>query len=120
VKIEYAIPRRKVEQELRRYVTRLITNHKEIRFQKILLFGSYAKNNYSHGSDVDILIIADNLPRNLSERYAIFKESMNGLDLEPFSYSSMEWKNMVRTNSSFAHEIIKYGFQIYPRFHSIL
>ncbi len=83
--------------------------------QKVILFGSYAKDNYSHGSDVDIVIVADDLPNDYSQRYALFKDTVAGLDLQPFSYTSREWRRLLKTGSGFAREVRKHGTAIYPK-----
>ncbi len=98
VTIEYAVARDKVERSLARYLGRV---RSQVKLHKAILFGSYARNNYSHGSDVDIAIIADDLPQDHGERYAFLKESILGLDLQPFAYTTEEWKKMINARSSF-------------------
>ena len=111
VRIEYAVAREKVERSLTHYLRRV---RSKVQLHKAILFGSYAKNNYSHGSDVDIAIIADGLPQDHGERYAALKESILGLDLQPFVYTTEEWIKMVNAGSGFAREILKHGKILYP------
>jgi predicted nucleotidyltransferase len=111
VRIEYAIPRKKVETALQHYLKR-ISSH--IKIHQAILFGSYAQDNYSPGSDIDIAIIADNLPGDPGKRFAMLKDTVLGLDLQPFAYSTEEWDKMVKTHSSFAVEILKRGKVLVP------
>lgn len=106
MKIEYAIPRKKVETALQHYLKRIST---QVKVHQAILFGSYAQDNYSPGSDVDIAVIADNLPGDPGKRFAMLKDTVLGLDLQPFAYSIEEWDRMVKTHSSFAKEILEHG-----------
>lgn len=106
MKIEYAIPRKKVETALQHYLKRIST---QVKVHQAILFGSYAQDNYSPGSDIDIAIIADDLPSDPGKRFAMLKDTVVGLDLQPFAYTTGEWEKMLETDSSFAGEIVKHG-----------
>ena len=106
VRIEYAVPRKKVETALQRYLKRISTR---IKVHQAILFGSYAHDDYSPGSDIDIAIIADDLPSDPGKRFAMLKDTVLGLNLQPFSYTTEEWEKMIKTHSSFAREIVKHG-----------
>jgi uncharacterized protein len=106
VRIEYAVPRKKVEVALQHYLKRIST---QVKIRQAILFGSYAQNNYSAGSDIDIAIIANDLPNDPGKRFVMLKDTVAGLDLQPFAYTSEEWDRMMKTHSSLASEIIKHG-----------
>jgi predicted nucleotidyltransferase len=106
VRIEYAIPRKKVEIALQHYLKRISA---QIKVHQAIIFGSYAQDSYSPGSDIDIAIIADGLPSDPGKRFAMLKDTVLGLDLQPFAYTSEEWDKMVKNHSSFAREIVKHG-----------
>ncbi len=105
------MPRGRVEHALARYLKRI---RSKVELQKAILFGSYARDNYSHDSDIDVAIIADGLPQDHAERYALLKETVLGLDLQPFAYTIKEWRRMARTESGFAQEILSHGKVLYP------
>ncbi len=111
VRVEYAKPKREVERALWHYLERI---QFRVQLHKAILFGSYAKDSYSPGSDVDIAIIADGLPANQARRYALLKDLDLGVDLEPFAYSPEEWEAMVKAGSGFAREILRHGETLYP------
>ncbi len=111
VRIEYAVPRKKVETAIQRYLKRISA---KIKLHKAILFGSYAHDDYSPGSDIDIAIVAYDLPRDPGKRFAMLKDTILGLDLQPFAYTSKEWDKMVKTHSSFAIEILKHGKVLVP------
>jgi len=106
VRIEYAVPRKKVETALQHYLKR-ISSH--IKIHQAILFGSYAQDNYSPGSDIDIAIIADDLPNDPGKRFAMLKDTVLGLDLQPFACTTEEWDKMVKSHSGFTREIVKHG-----------
>ncbi len=62
-----------------------------------------------------MLIVADDLPSDQSQRYTMFKDTLIGLDLQPFSYTTQEWSSMVKSGSGFAREVRQHGIAIYPR-----
>jgi predicted nucleotidyltransferase len=112
VRIEYAVPRKKVETALQHYLKRVSTH---VKVHQAILFGSYAQDNYSPGSDIDIAIIADDLPSDPGNRFAMLKDTVLGLDLQPFAYTTEEWEKMLETESSFAGEIVKHGKALVSR-----
>ncbi len=109
VRIEYAVPKKRVEKALELYLERI---RSKIQLSQAILFGSYAKGNYS--SDIDIAIVADHLPQNETVRYALLKESILGRDLQPFAYTVAEWREMAETKSGFQQDILKHGKILYP------
>jgi len=52
---------------------------------KVVLFGSYAKGNYTAGSDVDVLVVYRGSPR--PDAYEIVWETLRIPRLEPHVYS---------------------------------
>ncbi len=112
VSVEYAVPRKRVEAALQLYLKRVSSR---VRVYEAILFGSYAKDNYSPGSDVDIAIIADGLPTDQGKRFAMLKETVLGIDLQPFAYSRKEWEKNLKTRSGFAREIVKHGKVLFSR-----
>ena len=67
----------------------------ELPLIQAILFGSYAKGNYTVGSDVDILIIYKGEAR--ADAYALTKKSLGIPRLEPHLYSEEEYRKMGET-----------------------
>ncbi|MBP8639267.1 MAG: nucleotidyltransferase domain-containing protein [Dictyoglomi bacterium] len=65
---------------------------KKLPIIRVVLFGSYAKGNYTVGSDVDILVIYDGEKRN--DDYAIVKKTLNIPRLEPHIYTKEEYEKI--------------------------
>jgi predicted nucleotidyltransferase len=110
VRIRYAPSKEKVEKMLSRYFRNL-----KDRFDLKLgvLFGSYAKNSYCWGSDVDLLIVASDLPENLAERFAVLVDSKLPIQIQPFGYTTVEFEKMLKGKNSLLTEALLNGKIIY-------
>ena len=75
----------------------------------VVLFGSYAKGNYTVASDVDLLVIYEGEEKN--EAYAIVKRVFNIPRLEPHAYPEYEFNEMKDT----VKNMIKDGIILYQR-----
>jgi len=69
---------------------------------RVVLFGSYAKGNYTVGSDVDLLIVHKGKPRD--DAYAIVKRVLNIPRLEPHIYTEGEYRGMEGTLSKMTED----------------
>jgi predicted nucleotidyltransferase len=65
---------------------------RELQLLRVVLFGSYAKGNFTVGSDVDLLIVYKGEER--ADAYAVVKKSLDIPHLEPHLYSEEEYKKM--------------------------
>ena len=79
----------------------------------IVLTGSLAKGSYTGTSDADILVIADNLPDHILERYSLFADPSMPIDLEPRVYTTDEFVSKVRRGDHFAIESIEAGIPLH-------
>jgi hypothetical protein len=73
---------------------RLKMLQRELQLLRVVLFGSYAKGNFTVGSDVDLLIVYRGEER--ADAYAIAKRTLDIPQLEPHLYSEEEYKKMER------------------------
>ncbi|MCF6351881.1 MAG: nucleotidyltransferase domain-containing protein [Cyclobacteriaceae bacterium] len=78
---------------------------------KIVLYGSYAKNNFNKNSDIDVAVIVDSIGDDfLSTSIALNKLTRNvDYRIEPVL---VDEKN---DRSGFVFDILKYGIIIYDR-----
>ncbi|MGB9857350.1 MAG: nucleotidyltransferase domain-containing protein [Dictyoglomaceae bacterium] len=75
----------------------------------VILFGSYAKGNYTVGSDVDLLVVYKGEVRN--DAYAIVKKTVDIPRLEPHLYTEDEYKKM----KDVLNRMTKGGIVLYSR-----
>jgi predicted nucleotidyltransferase len=86
---------------------------KERHARAIILTGSLAKGSYTATSDADILVIADKVPVNVLERYALFSDPRLPIDLEPRVYTTEEFISKARQGDRFALEALEIGIPLY-------
>ena len=79
--------------------------------EMILLVGSYASGRYVRGvSDIDILVVADNLAPDYFERLGQFDSIVpQGLPLEILAYTPREFTGMLREAHPSAVDAIEFG-----------
>lgn len=79
VKVFY--PKNKNKDELLKLISSKLEELKgELPLVRVLLFGSYAKGNYTAGSDIDLLIVYKVEPRD--DAYALVKKTLAVPQLE--------------------------------------
>lgn len=88
VKVFY--PQISREEVLRRLADGLPSLQRKVPLLKVVLFGSYARGDYTVSSDVDLLIIYKGEPRE--DLYALVKRLLRIPGLEPHLYSDKEYE----------------------------
>ncbi len=82
-----------------------------IDFQKMILFGSYARGNYSNNSDIDLCIIVNNISNNYNTLLKIAPDAAKvDTRIEPVVFSSKEFSD--NKPAGLLKEIKKYGIEI--------
>ena len=92
-------------------------NQKKIELNKIILFGSYARNEQDSDSDLDLLIVSKSfrnksIDSRINMALGLSKKLVNNIDV-PFDilyYSDEEWEN---SNSLILGEVKENGKMIY-------
>lgn len=67
---------------------------KELSMSRLVLFGSYARGDYTVGSDIDLLIVCK---RPIKDAYAKAKRAVGIQGIEPHIYSEHEYRAMGET-----------------------
>ena len=93
VRITYAPSKKRIDGELSSYIGRLLS---EIDLKLAVLFGSYAENKFGWGSDVDVLLVATDMPENWSDRYRLLMDPDFPVELQPFGYTTGEFSRMLQ------------------------
>lgn len=93
---------------------RIVTQYKKllernITFDKVYLFGSYAKNNFNKESDIDVAIVSNNISDDFFATNPILWRLRREIDdrIEPILIDSNN------DPSGFLEEIQKTGIEIY-------
>jgi hypothetical protein len=74
-----------------------------------VLFGSYAKGNFTAFSDIDLLVVYDDPIRE--DAYKIVKRTIKLRGLEPHVYSLSEYKQIEKT----IEKMIENGVVVYRK-----
>lgn len=61
----------------------------------IVLYGSVARGDFNRASDIDVLVVSDNLPKDFMKRFDILLEKAHG-GLEPKGYTTAEFFALAR------------------------
>lgn len=82
---------------------------KKIQAEKVVLYGSYAKDNWKNDSDIDIAIVVKTIEDDILEIETMLYKLRRNIDdrIEPIL---LEEKN---DKSGFLNEVLKYGQIIY-------
>ncbi|MBC7098055.1 nucleotidyltransferase domain-containing protein [Candidatus Bipolaricaulota bacterium] len=90
VKVFY--PRLSREDVVRLLRERLPGLARELPLVKAVLFGSYARGDYTVGSDIDLLVVYSGPPRD--DAYVLVRKELAIPGLEPHVYSQREYRQM--------------------------
>jgi len=98
--------KKEINRKLKKYITLV---RKDFSPKKIILFGSYARGNFTENSDIDIAIVVDEIKGDfLDLEFQLFKMRRNIDDrIEPVL---LEENN---DRSGFLESILEYGKVIY-------
>jgi len=77
------------------------------------VIGSVARGDFNDGSDIDVVIIARNLPRHPLERMKLLYENIPAL-VEPKAYTEQEFSKLLQKGNPIVIECNKIGIKIYP------
>ncbi|MEN2975300.1 MAG: nucleotidyltransferase domain-containing protein [Candidatus Caldarchaeales archaeon] len=75
----------------------------------VVLFGSLAKGTYTPFSDIDILIVVEDIAKNPLDRIPVYIDPRLPLDVEPRIFTVEEFFKIVKERRKFAEEIIFHG-----------
>ena len=97
----------KLKKTLQRITGRIKREHAEVK--KILLFGSFSKNNYTPYSDIDIAIILDKTKKGFMKRADDYLDYFLDVpfDVNIVVYTSQEFQTMIENDNKFALEILQ-------------
>jgi len=79
------------------------------RVKLVILFGSMARENCTDESDIDILIVADNIPNNPREAYQITREVTELIDprIQPIALKTESFLKKLEKENTFIIEILE-------------
>lgn len=95
--------------ELVQTISKSLINLKiQLPLSLVILFGSYAKGNYTAASDIDLLVVYQGKERK--DAYAVVKKTLDIPNLEPHVYAEIQFEEMKDTIKM----MTKDGITLYP------
>lgn len=106
------LPREKLRGEAYRKIGEFLRQIKPLKPRAAILYGSYARGDFTELSDIDVCLIAENLPENIFER-----RSLSGLyrvqGLRAVGYYPQEFLEELRKPNFFIYDVLSDGVAIY-------
>jgi len=114
VRIKYPPSKEKLINLLKENITKLID--KLLTIEKVILFGSYARNEPHYGSDVDLLIIVN---KRIKNDFEVIYETLYDLSVDyewsPQLLTEVKFKKLKEEGSHFIKTIINEGIELYSK-----
>jgi len=101
-----------VDREVRKWVKEEIGKHPELR--RLGYYGSYARDDWGVGSDLDIIAIVENSPHPFDRRSLSWDLNSLPVPTEIRVYTVNEWAHLLTENPRFVQTIQKEAVWIYP------
>lgn len=98
--------------EIKKITAQIIKNYRP---ERIILFGSLARGNFSEDSDVDLLIIKETKDRRIDRIKKILLEVDYNLPFEPLVYTQSELEERKKLGDSFILEVLSEGKVLYEK-----
>ncbi|BAJ50824.1 DNA polymerase beta domain protein [Candidatus Caldarchaeum subterraneum] len=96
-------------QRVNEYIDKLVDAG--IKPHSVILFGSYAKDSFTEESDIDICVIAENLPEEESARRSL-SSHLPHKGVQAISYFPHEFLELLEKLNIMVLEIVEYGLPI--------
>ncbi len=95
-------------QKIGRQITRLVHKIKSrLKPDRIFLFGSFARGDYSEASDVDLLIVGKFKEKFFDRIGKVISLNDTELPVEPLVYTPEEFSKMSREKNPFLSRVLK-------------
>jgi len=90
----------------------LIKKYMSLKPRLIVLFGSRARGDYTNESDLDVLVVADKIPRDPREAYQLLFNNEYPL-VSPIGMNTNTFIKKLREGSTFLLEVLEDGKIVY-------
>jgi len=84
---------------------------KEFRLKKVILYGSRSRGDYFPHSDIDLILISNDFPKDWFKRQSRL-HYLKLKQIEPIGYTMAEFKKMLKEGNRFIETVLKEGKEI--------
>jgi len=106
------LPRERLKAEAEKSIRQLVEYAKPLQPRTIILFGSYARGDFTESSDIDLCVIADNMPKEELTRRAL-PDLPSIPKVTVIGFLPEEFFEYIRTIRFLAFDIIADGLIVY-------
>ncbi len=102
------LPQERLKREARRLIRRFRVETALLQPRLMILFGSYARGDFTEDSDIDLCVVAEKLPRELFARrgmvslYTVHR-------IRAIGFQPEEFLSLVRVMNLFVYDILEEG-----------
>jgi len=87
---------RELYEEVVRKLKELITETADkLKPKLVILYGSFVRGDWHKSSDLDVLLVSDNIPPNFKDRWDLLYTVIMGFPIEPHIYTTQEFEEML-------------------------
>lgn len=101
-----------IESKISGIVSKIVKFYKP---ELIILFGSFANNNYTKDSDLDLLVVKNTRKHPLWRRVEVRKIIQTDIPVDIVVFTPSEFARLRKSGSAFIEEILKEGKILYQR-----
>ena len=113
-----------MNERLAQYTTKIVEALKPMNTERIILFGSGARNQMHLDSDLDLLIVLDEerIPETYEEKLSMrvkVKTALRCINeqiaIDVIAYTKAEYREMIKAPGSFLKEVTQTGRMLYEK-----
>ena len=106
------LPKKRLKLEAERLIERFLSEINQLGPKCVILFGSYARGNFTEGSDIDLCVIAERLPEDELRRRTLVG-FYNTPKIAAIGFYPQEFINFLKKRRCFVYDIISDGVVVY-------
>ena len=103
---------RKSNKIVKRFINLII---KKFNLKKIIIFGSFAREDYHKGSDLDLIIVGEFKERFVDRISKIIELNDSDLEIDAMVYTEEEFQKMIQDRRPFIEQALEEGIVVYEK-----
>jgi len=103
---------RKSNKIVKRFINLII---KKFNLKKIIIFGSFAREDYHKGSDLDLIIVGEFKERFVDRIGKIIELNDSDLEIDAMVYTEEEFQKMIQDRRPFIEQALEEGIVVYEK-----
>lgn len=100
----------KVVGKVKEFVTEVA---KELKPELVILYGSFVRGDWHKGSDLDTLMVSNNVPSDFKDRRDLLYTVIMGFPVEPHVHTTQEFKEMLKHGRMTVLDALTEGITLY-------